>query len=181
MKFSIKHYLEPIQNSKSHRQSIKKKESTHRLGTGAKKNRIKKRSASIYLIFVDQTKIRRVSKRKKESTLGGGGWNRACTSANQLAARALCARSYFPIPFAPFRLLHARYPSMRLHPSAEYTPRHVPPLFMTLFSTSITNAIDFSGGILRLANPSARGPAPVKNLYRFEPAPNLASFSRFEM
>lgn len=71
MKFSIKHYLEPIQNSKSHRQSIKKK-STHRLGTGAKKNRIKKRSASIYLIFVDQTKIRRVSKRKKESTLGGG-------------------------------------------------------------------------------------------------------------
>lgn len=72
MKFSIKHYLEPIQNSKSHRQSIKKKESTHRLGTGAKKNRIKKRSASIYLIFVDQTKIRRVSKRKKESTLGGG-------------------------------------------------------------------------------------------------------------
>lgn len=82
------------------------------------------------------------------------------TLCAQLLPHSLCSLP----PFARSLPLNATAP---VHP--EYTPRHVPPLFMTLFSTSITNAIDFSGGILRLANPrsgtrekfiSIRSPAP---------------------
>lgn len=55
---------------------------------------------------------------------------------------------------SPFPLLPSAFCTLATPQcdSTEYIPRHVPPLFMTLFSTSITNAIDFSGG----GDPAAR-------------------------